>query len=224
MSQVPAYKKMKKYIKSIDKEDLMHLAKAKIKWISQFAANELRSTHDVKMKAKEYMESVEEETTMIKELMNIYEEIVNEKEKEECPKCEGEGCDHCDNKGYHTKEALDPVGKADADIDNDGDVDKSDKYLKNRRKAISKAMKKSGKKLMGWRDKVVEKNHEVVSPPVSLVSSKRKDTWRDEIRETRSDKYAFDVKKTYLVVNGKIKEIGSKSKYLLDMLIIKKED
>jgi len=141
----PAYKKMKKYIKSIDKEDLMHLAKAKIKWISQFAANELRSTHDVKMKAKEYMESVEEETTMIKELMNIYEEIVNEKEKEECPKCEGEGCDHCDNKGYHTKEALDPVGKADADIDNDGDVDKSDKYLKNRRKAISKAMKKSGK-------------------------------------------------------------------------------
>jgi len=37
---------------------------------------------------------------------------------------------------------LDPVGKADADIDNDGDVDKSDKYLHNRRKAIGKAMKK----------------------------------------------------------------------------------
>ena len=37
---------------------------------------------------------------------------------------------------------LDPVGKADADIDNDGDVDSSDKYLHARRKAISKAMKK----------------------------------------------------------------------------------
>ena len=37
---------------------------------------------------------------------------------------------------------LDPVGKADADIDNDGDVDKSDSYLHNRRKAIKKAMKK----------------------------------------------------------------------------------
>jgi|LUMH01.1.fsa_nt_gb hypothetical protein len=36
---------------------------------------------------------------------------------------------------------LDPVGKADADIDNDGDVDKSDKYLHNRRKAIGKAIK-----------------------------------------------------------------------------------
>ena len=40
------------------------------------------------------------------------------------------------------KEALDPVGKEDADIDNDGDTDKSDKYLHKRRKAISAAMKK----------------------------------------------------------------------------------
>ena len=39
------------------------------------------------------------------------------------------------------KHKLDPVGQEDGDIDNDGDVDKSDKYLKNRRKAISKAMK-----------------------------------------------------------------------------------
>lgn len=47
--------------------------------------------------------------------------------------------------GYVTeKKKLDPVGKADADIDNDGDVDKSDEYLHNRRKAIKKAM--SGKK------------------------------------------------------------------------------
>jgi len=45
---------------------------------------------------------------------------------------------------YHGKEAMDPVGKADADIDNDGDVDSSDKYLHKRRKAISKARK--GKK------------------------------------------------------------------------------
>ena len=36
---------------------------------------------------------------------------------------------------------LDPVGKEDGDIDNDGDSDKSDKYLHNRRKAIGKAVK-----------------------------------------------------------------------------------
>ena len=40
------------------------------------------------------------------------------------------------------KEKLDPVGKEDGDIDNDGDKDASDKYLAKRRKAVSKAMKK----------------------------------------------------------------------------------
>ena len=34
-------------------------------------------------------------------------------------------------------EALDPVGKEDADINNDGKVDKTDKYLSNRRKAVA---------------------------------------------------------------------------------------
>lgn len=47
-------------------------------------------------------------------------------------------------KGYQAdlfKESkLDPVGRADDDIDNDGDVDDEDKYLKNRRKAIKKSM------------------------------------------------------------------------------------
>ena len=40
------------------------------------------------------------------------------------------------------KEKLDPVGKEDGDIDNDGDKDASDKYLAKRRKAVAKAMKK----------------------------------------------------------------------------------
>lgn len=40
-------------------------------------------------------------------------------------------------------EAMDKVGKEDSDIDNDGDVDKSDSYLHNRRKAIAKAIKES---------------------------------------------------------------------------------
>tara|TARA_Y100000004_G_scaffold21510_1_gene21892 strand:+ start:285 stop:1097 length:813 start_codon:yes stop_codon:yes gene_type:complete len=41
------------------------------------------------------------------------------------------------------KEKLDPVGQEDDDINNDGKVDKTDKYLKNRRKAVSKAIGKS---------------------------------------------------------------------------------
>jgi len=39
-------------------------------------------------------------------------------------------------------EKLDPVGKEDDDVNNDGKVDKTDKYLANKRKAIAKAIKK----------------------------------------------------------------------------------
>jgi hypothetical protein len=42
-------------------------------------------------------------------------------------------------------DGMDPVGHEDGDVDNDGDKDDSDKYLKNRRKAVGKAMKKSDK-------------------------------------------------------------------------------
>jgi len=78
----------------------------------------------------------------------------DDEDKVDCPKCEGKGCDHCDDKGYHMKkdEAMDPVNKKavkkdfddrkDKDIDNDGDVDDSDEYLHKRRKAISKSVKK----------------------------------------------------------------------------------
>jgi len=45
--------------------------------------------------------------------------------------------------GKKTKnESLDPVGQEDKDIDNDGDHDKTDKYLHKRRKAIGRAIKK----------------------------------------------------------------------------------
>ena len=59
------------------------------------------------------------------------------------------------------KEALDPVGQEDADIDNDDDTDKSDKYLHNRRKAIGKAIaKKRGKGIKegfsNWRQDLSE--------------------------------------------------------------------
>ena len=43
------------------------------------------------------------------------------------------------------KGKLDPVGKEDKDVDNDGDHDKTDKYLLNRRAAIGKAMAKKKK-------------------------------------------------------------------------------
>lgn len=58
-----------------------------------------------------------------------------------------------------TTEGMDPVGQEDADIDNDGDTDKSDEYLHKRRKAIGKAMKKRGTKkesFSNWREELKE--------------------------------------------------------------------
>jgi hypothetical protein len=65
------------------------------------------------------------------------------------------------NVEYHgamKKEALDPVGQEDADIDNDGDTDKSDKYLHNRRKAVGKAISKKKIKegFSNWRNDLAE--------------------------------------------------------------------
>ena len=45
-----------------------------------------------------------------------------------------------------TEKKLDPVGKEDGDIDNDGDKDKSDKYLLARRKKVGKIIAMSKKK------------------------------------------------------------------------------
>jgi hypothetical protein len=64
----------------------------------------------------------------------------------------------CKNLGGAYMEALDPVGQEDADIDNDGDTDKSDKYLHNRRKAVGKAIKKKNVKegFSDWREDLSE--------------------------------------------------------------------
>ena len=48
-------------------------------------------------------------------------------EQTECPKCKGDGCDHCDNKGYHEALEIDP---------DDGETKKtSDKDDKKKKKA-----------------------------------------------------------------------------------------
>ena len=46
---------------------------------------------------------------------------------------------------------LDPVGKEDGDVDNDGDKDSSDKYLMKRRKAIGKAIGMKKEERSDWR-------------------------------------------------------------------------
>ena len=68
---------------------------------------------------------------------------------------------HILNRYYDIDEALDPVDtskvepeddfedREDKDIDNDGDTDDSDEYIHNKRKAITKAVKKENKNIGG---------------------------------------------------------------------------
>lgn len=75
---------------------------------------------------------------------------------------------------------LDPVGKEDGDVNNDGKKDGTDKYLLNRRKAIGKAMAKEafiheGEKVNGDEETIdisKKKNKVTINPPVPGGSKK----------------------------------------------------
>ena len=64
----------------------------------------------------------------------------------------GKKVDNCVKAGFEpegeelAEKKLDPVGKEDKDVDNDGDHDKSDKYLLARRKKVGKIIAMSKKK------------------------------------------------------------------------------
>ena len=61
-------------------------------------------------------------------------------------------------------EKLDPVGKEDDDVDNDGDVDKTDKYLLNRRKAIKKVVDKQDVKKESYNPDAEQDDEDVPNP------------------------------------------------------------
>lgn len=70
------------------------------------------------------------------------------------------------------------------------------------------------------------KNEEPVKPAPTPkpIPKKRKNPFQKEKNNDINNDYIFDKNKTYLVVGGKVKEISTKSKYILDMLIIEKEN
>ena len=88
------------------------------------------------------------------------------------------------------KKKLDPVGKADADIDNDGDVDDSDEYLHKRRKAIGKAMKDEGNEFTGALAKAKANNEKTFTCAgkeyeVKEVEEYEKDLKKKDIKEDK---------------------------------------
>ena len=92
--------------------------------------------------------------------------------------------------------SLDPVGKEDADVNNDGKVNKTDKYLMKRRKAIGKAIRTQAEAYLAdgtisteprGKDKVTGKDVDNYSSGAITISP---DPQKDEEKKTKSMQYA----------------------------------
>ena len=97
-------------------------------WFDKISVN--KNMKHLKGSVVEFQKTAKEAHMLNQRLTGLYEDI-----------------GHVLNRYYEIDEALDPVGKEDGDIDNDGDKDSSDEYLKKRRDAVSKAIKKESKSL-----------------------------------------------------------------------------
>ena len=109
---------------------------------------------------------------------------------------------------------LDPVGKADSDIDNDGDVDKSDRYLKNRRKSIKKSIKKD-KKDDGDEIATIEKDPKTVKIDYNPRTNNKDEDDLDEENVSIKNNSAF----IWEHINKALTEIGAPKKQILDLAL-----
>ena len=91
---------------------------------------------------------------------------------------------------------LDPVGKEDKDVNNDGKVNKTDKYLMKRRKAIGKAIRTRAEAYLAdgtistepkGKDKVTGKDVDNYASGAVTISP---DPQKDEEKKTKSMQYA----------------------------------
>ena len=95
-------------------------------WFDKISVN--KNMKHLKGSVMEFQKTAKEAHQLNQRLTGLYEDI-----------------GHVLNRYYEIDEALDAVGKEDADIDNDGDSDASDDYLKKRRDAVSKSIKNEDK-------------------------------------------------------------------------------
>ena len=95
-------------------------------WFDKISVN--KNMKSLKGSVMEFQKTAKEAHMLNQRLTGLYEDI-----------------GHVLNRYYDIDEAMDAIGKEDGDIDNDGDEDSSDEYLKKRRDAIGKAMKTEDK-------------------------------------------------------------------------------
>ena len=88
------------------------------------------------------------------------------------------------------EEAMDAVGKEDDDIDNDGDSDESDEYLRKKRKAISKN----------------------IDEDIKLTSIAKKKDVAEAAPRMKTSKETEDIKKVWMATSG-LKKAGGSGRY-----------
>lgn len=102
-------------------------------------------------------------------------------------------------------EKLDPVGSEDSDVDNDGDSDKSDEYLKNRREVVAKAIKESAKKKSMKMEGEDEEEEELEEAYAIMYKGKVFDSYDSEeeakdaldgMKLSSSERSQYSIKKT----------------------------
>ena len=86
------------------------------------------------------------------------------------------------------KKGLDPVGKEDGDVNNDGKKDSTDSYLMNRRKAIGKAMAKEDKVWTGFKELIEKKEEEKKITGEGVNNKKLIKVFPDEVKEQMEKK------------------------------------
>jgi hypothetical protein len=112
----------------------------------------------------------------------------------------GKTVDNCVKAGFEPegemveeekKKKLDPVGKEDGDVDNDGDKDASDSYLLKKRATVSAAVKGKDKKeeFSSWRDELSEKASKYVEVNPKIEDNADPDSVFDKNKKLKgSDK------------------------------------
>ena len=111
-----------KQLASIAESAHNHILGEQDDWFDKISINKNMKT--LKGSVMEFQKSAKEAHMLNQRMTALYEDI-----------------GHVLNRYYDISEELDPVGKEDSDVDNDGDTDSSDEYLKKRRAAVSKAIK-----------------------------------------------------------------------------------
>ena len=129
--------------------------------------------------------------------------------------------------------SLDPVGKEDKDIDNDGDHDKTDKYLLKRRKAIGSAIRKRANQKI--KEAFLADGTISTEPKGEKITGKGVDNYKsgavtlnpdDGSKPVKESVFSESQKKMIEMYDSKKKELEKKDK-VSDMITkdsVKKED